>query len=71
MKLNLTSKKLVLGLAGLMVILAQSILDSMFGLPHADLVVKAAVTLGLGGVATQGTIDLLKEFLASVGGAAK
>ena len=65
--MNLSSKKLTLGLAGLAVILSEAILDAVLGLPHADLMVKATVTLGLGGVGAQGAIDVLKEFLASAG----
>jgi len=71
MKLNISSKKMILGLAGLTVILGEAILDSILGLPHADLLVKATVTMGLGGVGTQGAIDLVKEFLKNVGGPQK
>jgi hypothetical protein len=67
LKLNLSSKKLVLGLAALAVVAGEAVLDSMLGLPHADLLVKATVTLGLGGVGAQSAIDLLKEFMSGTG----
>lgn len=58
MTLNLTSRKLALGLTGLAVIMGTAILDALCGLGHGELLIKATVTLGLGGVGVQGWIDL-------------
>jgi hypothetical protein len=71
LKLDLSSKKLILSLVGLVVIFGEAFIDAVLGLPHADLLVKSTVTLALGGIGTQGTIDVIKEFLSNVGKVAK
>jgi hypothetical protein len=60
------SKKLALGIAGLLVLLGEAVLDAVLGLPHGDMFIKATITLGLGGTVTQGTIDLLNTGTAKL-----
>lgn len=57
-----SSRKLKIGIAGLAVLGVEALLDSLLGLPNADGFIKATVVLGLGGVGTQGLIDLLKAW---------
>ena len=52
------SRKLALGLGGLLVLAGMAVLDAMLGLPNAEQFIKATVVLGVGGVGVQGLIDL-------------